>query len=221
MTVDDPGRTPPPVTRPELRLSNAEREAIIDQLKIAQDEGRIDLHEFEERVGQVYAAKVHAEATPVLADLPAVHPPPPSGASTPEAITDVHATPVNRPRWMFAVMSGRESRGRWSPGEPNRTFTLMGSQTLDLTKVDALHVDIRACTIMGETKIIVPPGTHVDLGGFILMGETSNKMYDDEGESPMRVRVRSYGLMGECSVRTPGKRDAIRKLINKQFKELG
>ncbi len=215
--------------RPEVRLSNAEREAIVDRLKVAQDEGRIDLHEFEERVGQVYAAKVSSEIGPVLADLPAAQPPPPAGpaisqqAPTPpaNATVNLHATPVKSTRWMFAVMSGRQSRGRWSPGAPNRTFTLMGSQTLDLTQVDAVDVDIRAFTMMGETKIIVPPGAHVDVGGFILMGETSNKTHDEEGaSSPLRVRVRSYGLMGECSVRTPGKRDVIRKMINKKIREL-
>ena len=214
--------------RPEVRLSNAEREAIVDRLKIAQDEGRIDLHEFEDRVGQVYAARVPSEVGDVLADLPAAQPPPPAGppisqgapAPPANATVNLHATPVHRTRWMFAVLSGRQSRGRWSPGAPNRTFTLMGSQTLDLTQVDALDVDIRAFTMMGETKIIVPPGTHVDVGGFILMGETSNKTFDEDGQSPMRVRVRSYGLMGECSVRTPGKRDAIRKIINKKFREL-
>ena len=50
-----------PRTRPEVRLSHAEREAYVERLKTAQDEGRITLDEFEERVGRVYAAKVGSE----------------------------------------------------------------------------------------------------------------------------------------------------------------
>ena len=77
---------------------------------------------------------------------------------------------------MFSIMGGRKSNGRLVPGAPSRTFTLMGSQTLDLTEVEAQEVDIRAFTMMGETKIIVPPGATVEMTGFILMGETSSKV---------------------------------------------
>lgn len=207
-------------------MSNAEREVIVDRLKIAQDEGRIELHEFEERVGRVYAARVASEVGDVLADLPAAQPPPPTPAAAVSypapGMQTIHATPVRRRRWMVAVLSGRQSRGRWSPGAPSRTVTLLGSQTLDLTQVDELDIDIRAFTMMGETKIIVPPGAHVETNGFIVMGETSNKTHDDPDvpSSPMRVRVTSYGLMGECKIRTPGTRDKLRTIIRNKVREL-
>ena len=86
--------------------------------------------------------------------------------------------------------------------------------------MDAQVVDIQAFTLIGETKIIVPPGATVEMTGFILIGETANKMRNYEGQSTMRVRVRSFGAIGECVVRTPGKRAAINKSINKKLREI-
>ncbi|WP_280448305.1 DUF1707 SHOCT-like domain-containing protein [Nocardia brasiliensis] len=53
-----------------VRASDADREKIVEQLRLAMNEGRLSLHEFDDRVQQVYAAKTYGELTPVLADLP-------------------------------------------------------------------------------------------------------------------------------------------------------
>ncbi|WP_069164317.1 DUF1707 domain-containing protein [Nocardia altamirensis] len=53
-----------------LRASDADREKIVDQLRHAMNEGRLSLHEYDDRLQQVYAAKTYGELTPVLADLP-------------------------------------------------------------------------------------------------------------------------------------------------------
>lgn len=208
---------------PEVRLSDAEREAIIDRLKLAQDEGRLDLHEYEDRVGQVYAAKVSSEISAVLHGLPAItrkrRRRVRSDKSAPVAVP-VEPIAANSRRWMFALLSSRKSSGRWIPGAPNKTLTVLGSQTLDLTAVDALEVDIRSYVFFGETKIIVPPGAHVDVDGFIFLGGTSNKSKVDEGNSPMQVRVRTRGIVGECRVRTPGTGAALKKAVTKRIRGL-
>ncbi|MBL1079254.1 DUF1707 domain-containing protein [Nocardia sp. 2] len=54
-----------------MRASDADREHIVARLKTAMDEGRISLHEFDERLQRVYAARTYGELTPVLTDLPA------------------------------------------------------------------------------------------------------------------------------------------------------
>ena len=43
--------------RDEMRAADADRQAVADQLKAALDEGRLDLHEYDERLQQAYAAK--------------------------------------------------------------------------------------------------------------------------------------------------------------------
>jgi hypothetical protein len=55
---------------PDIRMSDAEREAVIARLHAAAEEGRLGLDEFAERSGRVYEAKTFAEVERLLADLP-------------------------------------------------------------------------------------------------------------------------------------------------------
>ncbi|GAA2144525.1 DUF1707 SHOCT-like domain-containing protein [Glycomyces algeriensis] len=55
---------------PHVRISNAEREAVIGRLHAATEEGRLELDEFAERSRQVYEAKTFAEVEHLLTDLP-------------------------------------------------------------------------------------------------------------------------------------------------------
>ena len=56
--------------RDEMRAADADRQAVADQLKSALDEGRLDLHEYDERLQQAYAAKTYGELNTLLTDLP-------------------------------------------------------------------------------------------------------------------------------------------------------
>lgn len=53
-----------------LRAADADRHEIADQLKAALDEGRLSLGEYDDRVGQAYAARTYAELLILVADLP-------------------------------------------------------------------------------------------------------------------------------------------------------
>lgn len=55
---------------PNMRVSNAEREAIIARLHAATEEGRLDLEEFADRSRQAYEARTYGEVERLLADLP-------------------------------------------------------------------------------------------------------------------------------------------------------
>jgi hypothetical protein len=70
-------RPPEPPRDPNLRIGNPERDAVVEQLNAALNEGRLELVEYDERVRQVYAAKTAGELVPITADLPAPVPPPP------------------------------------------------------------------------------------------------------------------------------------------------
>jgi len=107
-------------------------------------------------------------------------------------------------RFHVCVMSGREKKGRWTPGDPNIAFTMMGGSCLDLTDVEARDVNIVSFVLMGGIEIIVPHGAIVDVDGLIIMGATEEKLKQSEVPvaDPMRVRVRSFGMMGGCDVRT-------------------
>ncbi|MFE2995507.1 DUF1707 domain-containing protein [Nocardia sp. NPDC059246] len=53
-----------------MRASDRDREQIVDRLRVAMGEGRITLHEFDERLQQVYSARTYGELAPILSDLP-------------------------------------------------------------------------------------------------------------------------------------------------------
>lgn len=88
--------------RDEMRAADADRQAVADALKAALDEGRLDLHEYDDRLQQAYAAKTYGELDALLTDLPAaiaapVVPGPPAPAP---AVRD----DVTR-RWLLHVWS--------------------------------------------------------------------------------------------------------------------
>jgi hypothetical protein len=53
-----------------LRAADADRQKIVDQLKAALDEGRLSLHEYDDRVRVAYAAKTYKDLLLLVADLP-------------------------------------------------------------------------------------------------------------------------------------------------------
>ena len=67
-----------PVRPEDLRVSDAERQAVAERLRVAQSAGQLDIHEFDERVQSVWAARTRGELERVTADLPV---PPPAAAA--------------------------------------------------------------------------------------------------------------------------------------------
>lgn len=55
-----------------IRISDAERQETADRLKLAHDEGRLSLLEYDERVREAYTARTRSDLDTLLADLPAV-----------------------------------------------------------------------------------------------------------------------------------------------------
>ncbi|SHN36243.1 DUF1707 SHOCT-like domain-containing protein [Cryptosporangium aurantiacum] len=77
----------PEPRRPDVRVGDAERQAVVTRLKAALDEGRLDLHEFDERAAAAYAAKTESDLTPLTADLPEQHPQPASSVTARKRLT--------------------------------------------------------------------------------------------------------------------------------------
>ncbi|WBB92778.1 DUF1707 domain-containing protein [Verrucosispora sp. WMMC514] len=65
--------------RDAMRAADSDRQAVADRLRVALDEGRLDLHEYDDRLQRAYAARTYAELDALVGDLPA-----PPGAELPE-----------------------------------------------------------------------------------------------------------------------------------------
>ena len=57
-----------------MRAGDGDRKAVAEQLKSALDEGRLDLHEYDERLQRTYAAKTYGDLDGLLDDLPGTIP---------------------------------------------------------------------------------------------------------------------------------------------------
>jgi hypothetical protein len=57
--------------RPELRVSDRDRQDAAGRLLVAHSEGRLDLAEYDARVAQAYAAVTYADLDRLFVDLPA------------------------------------------------------------------------------------------------------------------------------------------------------
>ncbi|MBO0692248.1 MAG: DUF1707 domain-containing protein [Acidimicrobiaceae bacterium] len=57
----------------QLRIGHAERERTAEELKEHTHAGRLELHEFEERVEKAYRAKTQADLAVLTHDLPPLH----------------------------------------------------------------------------------------------------------------------------------------------------
>ncbi|BCJ64559.1 DUF1707 SHOCT-like domain-containing protein [Polymorphospora rubra] len=60
--------------REDMRAADSDREAVAEQLRVALGEGRLDLHEYDERLQRVYLAKTYADLDGLLSDLPGTIP---------------------------------------------------------------------------------------------------------------------------------------------------
>ncbi len=70
------------MTSTDLRASDAERDAVAEELARHLQDGRLDAAEFDERVGRAMTARTRGDLDPLLADLPSQVPEQPPAART-------------------------------------------------------------------------------------------------------------------------------------------
>jgi len=178
------------VPRPDVRLSDDEREAVVERLRLACGEGRITLDEMEERVGEVYRARTAAQLEPVTADLPE--------PSTPRR-------PLRETDKVVGVFSGARHTGPWRPAPYTKAVAVCGACQLDLTDLafDSQELVIRANVVMGSVEVIVPEGTTVHLEGYAVLGSKHDRVRSATPHPAMPVVVVDVrAIMGSVVVRS-------------------
>ncbi|MEU9148396.1 DUF1707 domain-containing protein [Streptomyces sp. NPDC048349] len=182
---------------PELRASDADRDRVVERLRDAVAEGRLDMEEFEERLEAAYTSRTYAELEPLTRDLPAAGGAAPlaapvgaAGSSWPARIGG-RGTSTNA----VAVMSGFQRKGVWTVPARFDAVAFWGGGELDLREANFAEreVVINCVAIMGGIQITVPPGVEVDVRGFGLMGAFDQR--DSPGPAePGAPRVVVTGL---------------------------
>src|SRR5262245_17532180 len=201
--------------RGDERVGDAERQQVIDLLRTHTGAGRLTLDEFSDLAGEVFSARTRRDLEKVLEGLPpGVDPATP--AAQPVVAQPVPVTPEgSRPgrKLLVAIMSGRNTRGRWRAPAHITAFACMGGVKVDLRSAmfDTPVIDIYAWAIMGGVDVVVPAGVAVELDGMVVMG--GNDDHTAPGVlvpgTPL-IRVHARGLWGGVSARTGKSREARR-----------
>lgn len=188
--------------RPELKIGDADRYAVVQQLERAAGEGRLTFAELEERIEAAMAARVGSDLAPLTADLPAVASPDGGvpGSPVPETPGTVPPTRVSR-RWRISL-AGDIKHGGWIEVDDElRSFCLFGDTVIDLSSANLPGgpVEILAVSVFGDVKLIVPDGARVECRSQQLIGSTEQDLAAATPLGPF-VSIRSFGLFGDLKV---------------------
>jgi hypothetical protein len=190
----------------QMRASDADREKVAQVLQQAHGEGRLDLHELDERLASLYAAKTYGELAPLTADLGV-----PTPAVLPMPIQ--HNMPASRiggtpgSTTSFAFWSGVDRKGEWVVPSTHTAMACMGGIKLDLTKARFAQAEttIHAYALMGGVEIIVPEDITVQVDGVGFMGAFEDATHKGAPTIPGGpvVRITGFAMMGAVEVKRP------------------
>jgi hypothetical protein len=184
-----------------MRASDADRERVAQVLHKAATEGRLDLHELDERLGATYAAKTYGELAPITSDLgvPSTMP-----VARSAAVDRIGGTPGSSTS--FAFWSGVDRRGHWVVPATHNTIAIMGGVEIDLTQARFAEAvtTINVFAFWGGVDIIVPEDVTVEVTGFGFMGAFENRTTATPTVpgGPV-VRVTGLAIMAGVDVKRP------------------
>ncbi|MGY1703698.1 DUF1707 domain-containing protein [Geodermatophilus sp. SYSU D00697] len=182
---------PDPDRPPVVRVSDADREATVTRLQKALAEGRIDLHEFGDRVEAVYASVTTADLDRLVADLPVDAPPP----------VEIVGTRV--PETMTSVFGDIKVEG--TADVPRDVSTVFGDIRLDLRnlRTDAERIDLVLGTVFGDVDVIVAEGVDAEISGWTVFGDRKTQLAPvPRVAGTPRVVVRARTVFGDLTLRS-------------------
>jgi hypothetical protein len=166
---------------PELRASHADRERVVDTLRVAGGDGRLTAEELEDRLETALSARTIGELAALTADLSAGGP--------------VGAVPKD-----LLVVKQHGSRyvrtGRWVVPKRIELRTQLCQVTLDFAEAvissGTLHIDVQM--VHGKLLIVTAPGVEIDADGLTLTYSKCKLRPARAGADP-RLRIELAGTL--------------------------
>lgn len=178
-----------------MLASDAEREAAVEQLRVATADGRLTMDELSDRSELAYRARTTAELSALTRDLPTGvgHAPPMAVAAGEEAARYV------------AVFSESKREGHWWVPRRAKAVAVFGAVKLDLTaaQLSAQETYVRAVAVFGAIELIVPEGVEVQLTGTAVFGSKSAKVRPVPAGAPV-LHVHCTAVLGSVEVKIAG-----------------
>ncbi|GAB3220138.1 DUF1707 domain-containing protein [Glycomyces halotolerans] len=185
---------------PTMRISNAEREAIIGRLHSATEEGRLDLDEFAERSREVYAAKTYGEVAGLLADLPDDET---GRLAVPGSAADARrAAPAPSEMSLAPTASSIHRTGEWLVPRLLKINGKASSLKLDFTKavIGTREVDIDIDLKASSLELILPDEAYADDSVEVIASATKNKC-EYKGVNGLRINVTGAAKASSVKIR--------------------
>lgn len=183
-----------------MRASDADRDAVVEQLREAAAEGRLDLDELDERLGLALTAKTHAQLAPLTDDL---------GPAEPES---------GEPLTVKGGVQGAERTGRWKVPPRILAHGGLGGVRLDFSQAECrlreIEVDVNAG--VARVVLVIPVGWKADTDAVDLsFGRLKNTTSGTHLPGKPVLRITGTCGMGRVQIRHPNFRER-----RKQRKEL-
>jgi Domain of unknown function (DUF1707) len=199
------------VVDPSQRVSDRDREEMVELLRTNLLAGRLTLDEFAERVELAYGARLGGDLVKVKEDLPDVP-------------TARVATPAGRKRSRFTVslFGHTVRRGRLRLRRRTAAVSVFADLDLDLreAEIEDPRLVVTVIAVFGNADLYVPAGVCVDLGGLTIFGHQRDWGRESAHATAPRVHVRTLGLFGTIDIwRVPSDMGGRYGEIIRQIKE--
>ena len=158
---------PAAVAGEELRASHADRDQVVELLRVAAGDGRLSAEELDDRLERALTARTYAELAALTADLPVT----PGAGVVPPGAGAVSAAPKDLARIHVHGSSARRD-GRWVVPKEMDVKVRGGGVTLDFTEAVItqpllrITADVRGCSL----RLITRPGMVVEADDIALHG---------------------------------------------------
>jgi hypothetical protein len=180
---------PAAVAGEELRASHADRDQVVELLRVAAGDGRLSPEELDDRLERALTARTYAELAALTADLPAT-----LGAVVPPGAGAVSATPKDLIRIHVHGSSARRD-GRWVVPKELDVKVKGGGVTLDFTEAVITQPLLRITAEVrgGGLRLITRPGIVVEAGDISLHGGSVTLPEPPGPGEPVLLRVEIEG----------------------------
>lgn len=191
-----------PGDAPDLRASDAEREAAMAVLQDAAGEGRLTLEELTDRLEAADAARTRGELARLTADLPE-----PAAAAGRLPSTGGAAAAVD----VGSVFGDVRRSGRWSLPGTSRWHSVFGDVVLDLREahVAGRELTVAASTVFGDIDLLVPEGIVVDVRTRSILGDVRQEAAESAPAGAPRVVLTGWTVFGDVKVRSQRLREKL------------
>jgi len=196
------------------RLTPAAFEAARDEVERRLSEAfaadLLDADELDGRMERLARANDSAELESLVHDLPGDPSPPAETAlvtTGSRSVATAASIAIDRPdnRRIVSVLSDRKQVGHWVPAARNEIRTFIGESLIDL-RAAALppgETIIHVQTVLGDTRIVVPPGVSVQVECSSVLAD----IWQDEATHPSaphpdapRIRITGFAVLSELGI---------------------